>query len=305
MCKLGHRRETVFLDRGKTDKRYPVRYIYASKSDILRLNMDKFQFNKRDYRIYHSIEQFDHFPMFSFNMKQRKIQGDEWKQNIEDKIIECDFVLDLDYPDFHFLALRETYPRTPLNEIQRQAVEANFKHKDKKKSDEYDYRKQQLEAKKDEYVHADATKIKNKFDEWKLPYSITFSGNKGYHFRISGKHFPFWKPADKIQQYETLAKRLQIIFNTKCIDETIYDHRRILKTPYSLDGDNVVLPLTDQQFQTMATSRDPVKINHVLNNIRITRRGLLERNPDNTKAIHTLIDRIGDKKQRETLSIKD
>ncbi len=126
----------------------------------------------------------------------------------------------------------------------------------------------------------EAKKIKDIFDSYRLPYSLRFSGSKGFHFVIDAKWIStrvkiinradyFGKIVDKIISDEEL----------KHIDTSIYDPRRILKIAYSLcnnDGkEYVALPLSDQQFKNFRY--EDMELEKVIKGIKLFKRGLLER----------------------------
>lgn len=125
--------------------------------------------------------------------------------------------------------------------------------------------------------HADAKKIKKEFDTFKLPYSIKWSGQKGFHFLIQGKYNPL-KPT--VQNAQKIALRIDKMIKKHkltSVDTAIYDIRRILKLAYSLDGNNICLPLNDEQF--MYFKPEMCSADTILKNqtIKIFNRGLLTR----------------------------
>lgn len=126
-------------------------------------------------------------------------------------------------------------------------------------------------------AHEDAKKLKKILDEYGLPYSVKFSGSRGFHFFISDKNiFPQnLKLSEKVLLAEKMATNLREIENIKSIDLVIYQPQRILKVPYSLEGYNVALPLNDQQFDNFKI--EDVRVDQVLKNVKIMNRGLLER----------------------------
>lgn len=151
--------------------------------------------------------------------------------------------------------------------------------------------KEKLITKKSQ-VYKDAVTLKGIFDSFGLPYSLKFSGNKGFHFSIEDHYFdylfvdyelPNSKEMAKVQFFEDLIYNLKMIENIQTLDDSIYDERRIFKAPYSLDTimidgerkDTVVLPLSDEQFEDFDI-KDYI-LENVISNVRIMKRGLLTR----------------------------
>lgn len=126
-------------------------------------------------------------------------------------------------------------------------------------------------------AYLDAKKVKKVFDEFGLKYYLKFSGSRGFHFVVKDNNF-FPKeltPNEKVSLAELVIKNLKLIENIPSIDETIYQATRILKCPYSLEGFNVALPLTDEQFANWRI--EDMRIDSVYQNIKLMNRGLLER----------------------------
>jgi DNA primase catalytic subunit len=97
-----------------------------------------------------------------------------------------------------------------------------------------------------------ARRIKVDMDKFEVPYSINFSGSKGFHIRIRDEKMPPWSLDEKIARYAEMAKayRVKLKVGEKTIDK-IYDRRRLIRLPYSVDckTGKVVLPLSDAQFE--------------------------------------------------------
>lgn len=125
-------------------------------------------------------------------------------------------------------------------------------------------------------AHAEAALIKQLFDTNKIPYSVRFSGSKGFHFLIPAQYLPKRvKPMNLPRKCHDVAEWLIMRFNLKNVDATIYDHRRILKLAYSCDGNKVCLPLDDIQFKNFKV--EDMTIQNVLRNVKIFKRGTLLR----------------------------
>ena len=132
----------------------------------------------------------------------------------------------------------------------------------------------------------DAKKIKKLFDDYKLPFSIKFSGGRGFHFLIEDKFFnPKIKPQNKV----ILCGRMASVIAGSCginkhneggtFDDSIYDDRRIFKLSYSLnykDGKEFVcLPLSDEQFENFSLNK--MELPNVMGEVKFFKRGMLTR----------------------------
>lgn len=96
--------------------------------------------------------------------------------------------------------------------------------------------------------------IKTILDDNKIPYYLLFSGQKGFHIRVNYEDF-----SDELKQmpfeelcelFKNFAFDFQQKYNLPDLDISIFDLRRIAKTPYSVTYPYyfVALPLSDEQF---------------------------------------------------------
>ena len=102
-----------------------------------------------------------------------------------------------------------------------------------------------------EKVHSQAKAFKEILEDKKIPYSLKFSGSKGFHIMI-----PFEMIDFGIMDYMAfIEKALKFVSNIhwaydlKAIDLSVTDIKQLCKVPYSLDLDKIALPLTDEQFK--------------------------------------------------------
>lgn len=133
----------------------------------------------------------------------------------------------------------------------------------------------------------DAKKVKEVFDRYKVPYSIKWSGGKGFHIRIPYTVLPKSKViTSKVDEPESLFIFLKSVaelmvekYGLPTLDLGIFDPRRVWKMDYSLTVETglVVLPLSDEQFETFQPSIcEPLTV--LKGGIR--NRGTLERDGD-------------------------
>lgn len=125
--------------------------------------------------------------------------------------------------------------------------------------------------------YKDCKKTISYLDSFGIPYSVRWSGSKGFHIVVKNIHFPKWKPATKCKRFLELAKYMRAKLKLKTIDMQIYDMDRVLKLPYTIDGKSnlVVLPLDKAQFSAFDPSM--CEPNNVISSIAIKNRGLCER----------------------------
>lgn len=135
-------------------------------------------------------------------------------------------------------------------------------------------------------AHRDSMKIKKLFDRYQLPWSLKFSGGRGFHFLIENKWFDGRiKAKNKVLLCQKLSKVIMNVCGLKSIteggtfDDTIYDDRRIFKISYSLQNKNgkeyCCLPLDDSQFENWKL--EDMELSNVMRKIRLFKRGLLTR----------------------------
>jgi hypothetical protein len=139
-------------------------------------------------------------------------------------------------------------------------------------------------------AYYDVKKIKDLFEEFKLPYGIWNTSFKGVHFFIDGKYFKKeeenWLDA-RLKLFQEIAHNIKGIYSLKGLDLSIFDAKRIAKLPYSFVGDgSICLPLDNTQFEEFFVN--PLKtvgFRYVMNLIHIKNRGLLIRNQDLSEEI--------------------
>lgn len=226
----------------KNGKPQLTRYYLGYNLDLLKKSIKKLGVFDDSSRMYYDLPiwQKDGLtPMFSFNNKIRTEEKKEFNKNCNKYFKGYHFAIDIDSDD----------------DIER--------------------------------AWKDTKKIKNYFDEKKIPYSLKFSGSRGFHFIIDDKWFPKIKASKKVINAQRLANVIMNIAKLKShseggtFDDSIYDDRRIFKLAYSLCNNKgkeyVCLPLSDEQFDKFKIE-DMEMLNVIKNpNVRIFKRGLLER----------------------------
>lgn len=124
-------------------------------------------------------------------------------------------------------------------------------------------------------AYKDMRKMKAVFDQYQVPYILTFSGGKGYHLRIPYKFLPQSLGLQIVQFCKILGENIKNKLELDTLDIGIFDDRRVFKAPYSYDRGNVCLPLDDEQAENFNIS--DMKVTNVLQKIKIFNRGDLMR----------------------------
>lgn len=137
-------------------------------------------------------------------------------------------------------------------------------------------------------AHKHCLRFLGYLDSFGVPYSVCWSGLRGFHVRILDKYLPKWKPISKVSRLYEFAEYIKFKLKLKTLDLMIYQIApvdRILKLPYTIDGKSglVVLPLDRAQFSQF----NPLlcRPEFVLKHAMIKNRGLVERDgsPENVK----------------------
>src|SRR3990167_8477270 len=126
-------------------------------------------------------------------------------------------------------------------------------------------------------VLEEVKELKVYLDNYQVPYYIQASGKKGFHLFIPGEYIPIEKIDNGvIYPHKTILENIKEMFSFKYMDLAHAGvGNKLCKVPYSLVGENVVLPLSDEQINNF--SPEMIRIDKVLNNIPLIRRGVLER----------------------------
>lgn len=137
-------------------------------------------------------------------------------------------------------------------------------------------------------AYSTAFKVKRVLDSKKIPYYLIFSGKKGFHFRVDYEDFPqemkVIKFPELAQKLKRFAENFRAINNLPDIDTSIFDLRRIAKTPYSVVYPYylVAMPLTDEKFEDFKLSE--MSLPYLIERTtELFKRGVLKRKgePDN------------------------
>lgn len=116
----------------------------------------------------------------------------------------------------------------------------------------------------------DAKKVKDFFDSYGVPYTVKFSGSKGFHITVPAHALPNLRITDDVDDemslfnyLKDLATMICLKFEAETIDLGIFDPRRIWKTDYSFvcESGLIALPLSDEQFNSFTLSMcDPLTV---------------------------------------------
>lgn len=165
------------------------------------------------------------------------------KYNIYSSVARFDFAKmrrDTGFPPFSFHPKIRATQRTQFNEIAKDYIIA------------YDL-VLDFDIKNDNFdeCYSDVSLVKNQFDIKKIPYILKFSGN-GFHIIIPNKYLP--ERTDKPKFCKDFASEISQIYDLSTLDLSIFDARRVIKTPYSLDVKTgyVCFPLSNREFDTFS-----------------------------------------------------
>lgn len=143
-----------------------------------------------------------------------------------------------------------------------------------------------IEKVKDAWL--DCKKVKTLLDKYSVPYSIKFSGSKGFHITIPSEQLPKRRITAQADDDESLfnwlkqfAEMIDLKLDLPTLDKGIFDPRRIWKVSYSwvCETGLICLPLTDEQFNDFDLSMvEPINVlkNGVRNRGDLTRKGRVE-----------------------------
>jgi len=157
-----------------------------------------------------------------------------------------------------------------------------------------------------ELVHASSTRLKNIYDDYKIMYSLPYSGTKGFHFNVNYENFPEKLkniPFDKLANlFKLFAYELKLMEKVRDIDTSIFDLRRIRKTPYSVTYPyyRVALPLSDEQFENFSL-KEVFLPNLIEDTQSIRKRGLLTRKGKPEALLELMRDLANKRKKTEPL----
>lgn len=224
-------REAVFIKIA--EKSAVIRCMKINATPYLDANIKRFKFNEETMNLYGSLGHFPNLPMFSFNMKDKRIQQDDFNKKFLDYMKGFDLLIDIDNEDLQL-------------------------------------------------AYASAVKVKKIFDEYNVPLWLQYSGSKGFHCRIDYIDLPKYMKdmswVELSEYYKRFAENLRMIEGIPDIDLSVFDLRRIAKTPYSVVYPYyfIALPLSDEEFNNF--NLEMVSLPYNLNRIeKIRKRGLLKR----------------------------
>lgn len=128
----------------------------------------------------------------------------------------------------------------------------------------------------------DAIQLLELIEGYKVPYQMRFSGQKGFHIIISFNYVNW--DINILKYHEQISIMIENIKNVcfiNSIDLSIRDIKRVCKIAYSLDVENLCLPLNKNDLINF--QKEKMNFNYVWNNMRLGNRGLLEQTYGLTK----------------------
>ena len=131
----------------------------------------------------------------------------------------------------------------------------------------------------------DCKKVKDLLDQYGVPYSVKFSGSKGFHLLIPHSVLPKREINSNVDDdyglinwLKNVANLLHLKLDLPTLDLGIFDPRRIWKCDYSWTCETglIVLPLSDEQFENFDLSMvEPMNVlkNGIRNRGNLMRKG--------------------------------
>lgn len=236
MVKISQRREVAFL------KPVHIRGLNLWKIDHLQKYLDLANYEDKRPNMYISVARLNNIPIFTYNPAERQKETSVWfRESYFKEVFAYDLFLDFDKED------GESWGP----------------------------------------IKAEVQKLLEWFEEFKVPYVLIFSGNKGFQVVIDYKYLPEkltfevdergkGKERSIYEFTKIFQEKLKEVFDLKHLDLANNGiPNRLRKLPYSLVGDNVVLPLNDEDFRYWSIEK--MHKDYVMKNAVIKNRGLLER----------------------------
>lgn len=164
------------------------------------------------------------------------------------------------------------------------------------------------------YAYDDTMKVAKFLDKYKVPYSVMFSGKKGFHLRIDWNNIykafkddtnlfykdGRYKPKVFEKMYKNFADSLIDILGLKWLDKSCIFRRQPSRLPYSIHASgNVALPLDKCQLENfnieMTKPEEVLKLNLYSRKYYKSNKGFNRNMPvfnDNFKKIKTIINSV-------------
>lgn len=199
---------------------------------------------------------------------------------------------------YHSLA---TYPDMPMfsfspKDKRQEMNEFNKTHTDYIKGFDFMF---DIDNPNIQLSYSSTAKVKKIFDKYQIPYWLQPSANKGFHLRVDYIDFATemktWKWQTLADNLKRFAEKFKTIENIPDIDLSVFDLRRLAKTPYSVVYPYyfIALPLSDAQFNDFRLK--DISIKTLLPKAQSLRnRGVLKRQGSGNNFLKLIKDYLGD-----------
>lgn len=233
----GMKNREIFL-KDFSEEKYHIRPLNIFTTQGIEYMTQRFQFKERNYHIFHSVATLDHskLPKTPTDLTELEAVREEYNDKFEGAMVGYDYVIDIDNDlvDHEGNAVQRNTLIKSLREKHGWTVaQAKEWMKEKKEAGEIRdlFEASLLQSRET------AIKIHEEFLSMKLPFYFTFSGSKGFHFRIPWK----WvhgvvdvDPKDFVEVSKTITRNLIRDLSLEQVDMKVYDIRRVLRVPYSI-----------------------------------------------------------------------
>ncbi|NQZ84373.1 MAG: hypothetical protein HRU03_01525 [Nanoarchaeales archaeon] len=129
-----------------------------------------------------------------------------------------------------------------------------------------------------DFVRSEAIKLKKLFNSNRLPFSVMFSGNKGFNITIGDKFLSGLgvDPADRPEYFLKIVTNIKNELNLRTLDLSVYTIGRVFKVAYSIERHNdlIALPLSDSQLDNFNKSKATIQS---VKKLKLLKRGLMTR----------------------------
>lgn len=292
----------IFLKDYTYDK-YHLRPLNIFSKNGMEYAVQRFQFHKRNYHFYASVATLDNnkLPHTPPDLSELDEARKAYNEAFESAVIGYDYVVDIDNDLVKWKG--KEWQRNDLVIEFRERY--NITHKEAKAELARTIKEgeaTELPEKSIEASRQQALKINSKFTNENLPFYQTFSGSKGFHFRIDWGYISQVakiSPLKFVDVSKRITGKLITRLGLKNIDLRVYDARRVLRVPYTLHPKTflVCLPLSDEQLENFSTAE--MTPDYVMNKAKQRlytpqgNRGYLKRKFEKD-ALKSFLDRFGD-----------
>lgn len=239
MFKCLHDRELAFLSAKGVEPKRAYRFYWANSFDAMKSHFKFVSLDEILLNVYTSVAKLKMpLPIFTYKLAIRRIDSEykEFNKNFKNYVKGYSAFFDMD-------------GKTKVGE-------------------EY-----VVDMKK---CYEESKRLKQIFDDYKLPYFIQPSSFSGFHFVIPAEYIDLDSIDNLLYKLNIVIQRVKSDYGFEMLDSGVIDSKRLMKCPYSISCDGcVILPLSDYEFNNY--SPEKLTWEYVKKAIIVKNRGLLIR----------------------------